>query len=88
MAFRGLLMTIPCLYLPDPCCASSGSQAAVGLFRWIGRSPRLINDKVIVYEEEVVVASGQWPVDVVRTEETEESLFCVLCPVRVKWICA
>ena len=26
--------------------ASSGSQAAVGLFRWIGRSPRLINDMV------------------------------------------
>ena len=25
-------------------CASSGSQAAVGLFRWIGWSPRLIND--------------------------------------------
>ena len=24
----------------------SGSQAAVGLFRWIGRSPRLINDIV------------------------------------------
>ena len=24
----------------------SGSQAAVGLFRWIGRSPRLINDTV------------------------------------------
>ena len=27
--------------------ASSGSQAAVGLFRWIGRSPRLINDKIV-----------------------------------------
>ena len=27
-------------------CASSGSQAAVGLFRWIGRSPRLINDRM------------------------------------------
>ena len=29
-------------------CASSGSQAAVGLFRWIGRSPRLINDTILL----------------------------------------
>ena len=33
---------ISCEYL-------SGSQAAVGLFRWIGRSPRLINDINIIY---------------------------------------